>query len=155
MSKIQLIFVSLLFGLTQILGCSGDEQAEVKDPMASTPGSDQTPATPSAGTVENNMVPSMADDAMNKDTTGKMKSGNMEIAEGIHYVTTGALNVRSGPGVSHPVVSTLPFQHKVSSKQKHGKWIKIGQDQYVYSEYLSTSMPKEPVMNPVIVKGNE
>ena len=61
------------------------------------------------------------------------------------WVKTYALNVRSGPGVSHPVVSHLAFGSQVEIMEA-GQWTKVGENMFVYGEYIAMEKPETPMM---------
>ncbi len=66
------------------------------------------------------------------------------------YVTPSLLNVRSGPGVSNAVTRTLSFKSKVNVMSNTRGWAKIGDNEYVYSKFLSGAMPtqiNDPAVN--------
>lgn len=59
-----------------------------------------------------------------------------------YRVTTGALNVRSGPGTNYSVVSVLSKGDEVTRIGQNGKWFKVatsnGADAWVSSKYLAS-----------------
>ena len=55
--------------------------------------------------------------------------------EGIVEDLTG-LNVRSGPGIQHPIVEVLPDGTPVVIEDKSGNWYKIGTDKWAYYKLI-------------------
>ena len=57
--------------------------------------------------------------------------------------TTSGLNVRSGPGTSYPVISSLASGSKVTvtAINENGSWSVIGDGKWVSSSYLTTKAP--------------
>ncbi len=62
-------------------------------------------------------------------------------AGSVLYVKTHSLNVRTGPGMSHKVIGVVNFNDSITVKEavNNGRWIKIGEGQYVGGRYLSTT----------------
>ena len=57
------------------------------------------------------------------------------------YVSTKAgLNVRSGPSINYSIIRTLPVNTQVTVYEDSNGWSKIGEGQYVSSQYLSNTM---------------
>lgn len=56
-----------------------------------------------------------------------------------NYVTTGNLNVRSGPGINYKIVKVLKTGTKVTSTKVTGKWHQIGSGQWVSGLYLKAA----------------
>lgn len=73
----------------------------------------------------------------------------VETAE-IRYVSTSAgLNVRSGRGTNYSVVTTLPLNTQVLVYDIDNGWARIGNNQYVSAQYLST---QRTVINTQVTK---
>lgn len=68
-----------------------------------------------------------------------------ESAEGL-YVAVSHLNVRSGPGIQHPVVDVITFGSQHMSLGTENKiWVKIGEGRYTSRKYLSEQKLNEPM----------
>lgn len=52
-------------------------------------------------------------------------------------VTASSLNVRSGPGLSFPVVDRLPRGARVDLGHTQRQWISIGPEMWVFADYLT------------------
>lgn len=69
------------------------------------------------------------------------------------YVTASALNVRSGPGVGNPVVSTKKRSDEVTIYEEQNGWSRIDVGQWVSSQYLSaTAVVAEQATKTMYVK---
>lgn len=151
------------FMLAPIFSCSDDETAVEEQTTATTT---EAPAAPAANEFQQEVTESQPATPVEEEKAGKTSENQAAptqtqtqaqpqkqevVEEGPAYVITGALNVRSGPGVSHPVVDTLTYRKKVSIL-KGGTWTKIGMNQYVYGAYLSSTMPTSPLENPIVVE---
>lgn len=55
------------------------------------------------------------------------------------FVKVPHLYIRTGPGMSYQPVGTIPFNHQITVQESlsNGRWIKIGEGQYVGGRYLS------------------
>ncbi len=63
------------------------------------------------------------------------------------YVTTGAVNVRSGPGTSYPVLGVLAAGEAVNGATASGGWVKLdyrGKTAYVSANYLTVTAEPAP-----------
>ena len=60
----------------------------------------------------------------------------------IRYVSTRAgLNVRSGPGTNYSIVDCLTYGTQITVYEDSNGWSRIGNGQYVASQYTSTTKP--------------
>lgn len=143
------------------VGCSGDEEG-VEDPMAadggamSTPGMDGglTPSDSPAAPGGVGGVGGYADSvgiggALEGNTTQNAVSGEGEGAvsgPGTRFVKTHHLFIRSGPGMKYPKVGAVKFNQPVNVQAvyKKGRWVKIGEGQYVGSRYLGNTKNTKP-----------
>lgn len=63
------------------------------------------------------------------------------------YLVAGDVNVRSGPGTSHPILGVLTAGNTVSGAAASGGWVKVdyhGATGYVSASYLTTAQPPTP-----------
>jgi cell wall-associated NlpC family hydrolase len=60
-----------------------------------------------------------------------------------NYVNVNLLNVRSGPGSNHDIVTTIPRGTRVQVLEQHGEWLKVivkeNQEAFVYAPYMVAS----------------
>lgn len=61
---------------------------------------------------------------------------------GLKYIKE-SLNVRMGPGTSYKIRNTLPGGTKISVLEEKGSWSKIGDDEWVASNYLTKDIPSK------------
>lgn len=116
--------------------CSDDEEPMQEPVEAQT--TQQPPAAPPAPPA----VPESTPEPKQAQQEGEGEANQL-------YVLTEALNVRSGPGVSHGVVDRLEFGQAVTAI-KAGSWVQIGQGRYVWGEYVAKDKPATPIQNPVV-----
>ncbi len=60
-----------------------------------------------------------------------------EGGDGPMVVTSGALSVRSGGGMKHPVVRTIQKGEKVDAKNCGSVWCEIGPNEFVSKKFLA------------------
>jgi hypothetical protein len=121
------------------IGCTGGNDG-ASEPV----GPDETPpAIPDAPgeSGESAEKPAGAGEAGTDELPETEKSKpNIDAAKGAAgsgTVDTGALNVRSGPGMKHDVVKVLMRGEKVSVSECGDVWCKIGEGQYVSKKFLA------------------
>lgn len=60
-----------------------------------------------------------------------------------NYVNVNLLNVRSGPGSDHNIITTIPRGTRVQVLEQHGEWLKViikdNQEAFVYAPYMVAS----------------
>jgi len=60
-----------------------------------------------------------------------------------NYVNVNLLNVRSGPGSDHDIITTIPRGTRVQVLEQHGEWLKViikdSQEAFVYAPYMVAS----------------
>jgi hypothetical protein len=79
------------------------------------------------------------------DTTMPQEPGRYKV------IATVMLNVRSGPGMSYPVVGSLKYGEVVNVTENLGGWGKIGAQRYAYMQYLERiEDPNPPPVDLVI-----
>lgn len=89
---------------------------------------------------EDLVVPDMPGGISNGDTDGgggSSDSGAKPSAEKMR-VSSWGLNVRSGPGMQHPVVDVLQRGELVQVLEEVRVWVKIGENRYVASKFLTS-----------------
>ncbi len=69
-------------------------------------------------------------------TTYKTKSGIVQVDD------PDGLNVRSGPGMEHGVMETLPDGSTVSIMSEEGNWLQIGFSRWVFNRYIKIKESK-------------
>lgn len=78
--------------------------------------------------------------------TVQISTGTAETGQSGTVITkSSSLNVRTGPGLDHPVFTQLPNGSKVDVTQKDGDWLKIrlsGRTGYVHSAYVTLGEAK-------------
>ena len=122
--------------LSPLTSCSDEEASPEENIAANSNPAAAVPATPPVAEPPVTSTPSQPE---------------ASVSGSVAFVTTEALNVRSGPGVSHPVISQLTYKNKVSVLES-GQWTKIGENRYVYGQYLSPTEPSSPVANPIVIE---
>jgi uncharacterized protein YgiM (DUF1202 family) len=117
--------------------CSGDEPA-AEEPVAPTEEAKVPDSPGDAGQTAEK--PAGEGDATAEAPAPVEKSTSPEVKEtGVGSemtVTAGALNVRSGPGMSHGVVRVLKKGEKVNASDCGKGWCKIGEGEYAGAKYL-------------------
>ncbi len=71
-----------------------------------------------------------------------------------YYVTASSLNVRKGPGLNFDRLNTLIYGTKITSINEVNGWIKIGNEQWISKNYLSTNKTKEVYNTKVVNTGS-
>jgi len=85
------------------------------------------------------MTPTVVID--NSDTGNSTSPGaTPEGAMGTGSVTASALNVRSGPGTGNQIVGKLRSGANVNIIQVEGKWLMVGDNQWVHGDYVNYSI---------------
>jgi uncharacterized protein YgiM (DUF1202 family) len=120
--------------------CAGDEAAP-KEPVA-----DASPAIPDSPGDAGETAEKAAGDAGTKEMVEKSQPNTKAAAAagdvtGDMYVASGALNVRSGPGMKFPSVRTANKGEKVTVSGCEGVWCAIGEKEYVSKTFLSPTAP--------------
>lgn len=138
----RLSWLAFLLFTYSLGGCSGDEVAN--EPVAATstdsvipdaPGSDQNGAQGASSVNPDATGQPVGEKAQNTagQTTGATGGAQM-------IVTSGGLNVRSGPGMQHKSVRVLSKGTKISIESCNGHWCRIAEGEFVAKKFLSESI---------------
>lgn len=137
-------FLTSLFVVGLLLGGCTDGNDKASEPVAK----DDTPPTipdMPGESGESSAKPAGAGEAGTAELPQTEKSQpNVEAAkssasstDGTGTVKTGALNVRSGPGMKHEVVKVLRSGEKVTLTDCGVVWCKIGENEYVSKRFVA------------------
>ncbi len=131
------LLIMLVFGF---FACSSDEEKKMDEPVAPAPNAAAVPDTPgTAGeaAVEAPKAPEPAKTAK-KEVVEVQQSGAL-------FVSPSRLNVRSGPGMNFKVTRMLNHNEKIAVLGTENLiWVKIGENEFVSSKYLTEKQTKKP-----------
>ena len=136
-----LLRIMILLGLVWIVACSDGSTTE--EPVVAQ--GESSPAIPDlpgqAGESDPKPAGDTQADLTSDQSTGEKADATSEeqATSDTFYVSSYSLNVRSGPGMTHPVVDHLVRGAEIVALEQSGVWLKIGQDRYVSKNHVATS----------------
>lgn len=131
------------------------ESAELTEPAKSEPAPTDAAKTEEAqapeGAPEATAAETKTDDVITEKSVSPgaeptaAPAETKEESQGL-YVAVSHLNVRSGPGMAHPVVDVINFNTRhVSLGTENLIWVKLGEGRYASSKYMTEQKPAAPM----------